>query len=221
MEELGIETYQELHQWSVQNKTLFWDYVFRRLGVVFEVAPREILDLSRGVRDPGWLAGARLDITRSCFGAGPDKTAIVYGGEADDPAIETMSYGELESRVNRIASGLLEQGFVPGDAVALYMPMTPDCVACYLGIVRAGCHVVSIADSFSPDELRKRMEIAGAKALVTLSSYRRAGREIALYRKVREAFAGLSGTPPRAIVLEAAGARAGRSLVGGASLGER
>jgi acetyl-CoA synthetase len=200
MNELGLERYRDLYRWSVENKTLFWEIVLRRLGVVLDVPPRAILDLSRGERDPEWLPGARLDITASCFGAEPDETAIVYRGD-DDGAIATVSYRELESQVNRVASGLREHGLAPGDSVALYMPMTAECVAAYLGIVRAGLRVVSIADSFSPDELRKRMTIADARTVVTLSRYRRAGREIDLYRKVREALSDPS-FPARAIVLE-------------------
>ena len=50
---------------------------------------------------------------------------------------------------------------------AATMPMTPECVVAYLGIVRAGRRVVSIADSFSPEELRKRMDIAEASLVVT------------------------------------------------------
>ena len=60
--------------------------------------------------------------------------------------------------------------------------------AAYLGTVRAGCRVVSVADSFSAAELAKRMEIGGARAVVTVHAYRRGGREIALYPRVREAF---------------------------------
>jgi acetyl-CoA synthetase len=52
--------------------------------------------------------------------------------------------------------------------------------------------VVSVADSFSAAELAKRMEIAGARAVVTVQAYRRAGREIALYPRVREALEGIA-----------------------------
>jgi acetyl-CoA synthetase len=73
--------------------------------------------------------------------------------------------------------------------VALYMPMTVDCIAAYLGIVRAGGAVVSIADSFAPAEVARRLEIAGADAVVTVDEFSRGGRSIAMYDKVREATA--------------------------------
>ena len=89
--------------------------------------------------------------------------------------------------LNRVANGLQEHGFEAGDAVALYMPMNMECVAAYLGIVRSGCRVVSIADSFSPVELAKRFELGKAKGIITSESYLRGGRKVDLFAKVKQA----------------------------------
>jgi acetyl-CoA synthetase len=85
----------------------------------------------------------------------------------------------------------------PGDAIAIDMPMTSDSVAIYLGIVRAGCVAISIADSFAPDEIATRLRIADAKAIFTQDSIKRGGKSLPLYEKVVEAEA------PKAIVLPA------------------
>lgn len=200
MSELGIEGYGELHRWSVEHRGELWRRTLARLGIVFAEAPGAIVDLAGGAESPRWLPGARLDITRSCFTVASEKAAILFGRE-ESGDIDTVTYGQLEDLVDRFAGGLREGGFAPGDAVALYMPMTPECVAAYLGTVRAGCRVVSVADSFSPSELARRMEIADARTVVTLQSYRRGGREIELYPKAREALAEMEGTT-RAIVVE-------------------
>lgn len=199
MREVGVPDYPALHRWSVEHRQDFWHKVLVRLGVVFERPPDSILDLTGGVESPRWLPGARLDVTRSCFTARPEATAILFGRE-EAGAVEVVTYGQLEELVDRFAGGLRETGFAPNDAVALFMPLTPECVAAYLGTVRAGCRVVSIADSFSAEELARRMEIAGARTVVTLHTYRRAGRPVELYPRVREALARL-GKGARAIVL--------------------
>jgi acetyl-CoA synthetase len=187
MEDLGASDFRSLHRLSVEHRDRFWRTVLARLGIVFETSPTEILG-GDDVRHPQWLQGSRYEITRSCFRADPNKPAIVYGREAGG-AVERVSYRELELEVNRFASGLRHRGFEPGEAVALYMPMTPQCIAAYLGTIRAGCRVVSIADSFSVDELRKRLEIGHAHAIVTSGSYRRGGKTIDLYAKVQAALA--------------------------------
>ena len=88
--------------------------------------------------------------------------------------------------MNQFAHGLAEHGLEPGDSVALYMPMTPECVVAYLGTVRSGCRVVSIADSFSSEELASRMEIAAARAVVTVAElYARRPHDRALSKSPR------------------------------------
>jgi acetyl-CoA synthetase len=194
MRELGFETFSAFHRWSVTDKAGFWTHVLRRLGTVFTKPPETILDLTHGVTRPRWLAGAALNCVDSCFTAPPDRPAIIAGSERGD-GLSVLTYGDLERLVNRVASGLRAHGVGPDTAVALYMPMTVECVAAYLGLIRAGCRVVSIADSFSPAEVRVRMDIAGARLVLTVDRYIRAGKPMPLYEKVREAGA------PQAIVI--------------------
>ena len=199
--ELGLQSYEALHRFSVDEPEAFWSRVLVRLGIVFENKPQRILDLDnlgRGVKHPRWLPGAELDITRSCFTAPRDKTAIVFGRE--DHSLVSLSYEQLEKEVDRFAEGLRARGFESGDGVALYMPMTPECVIAYLGTVRAGCRVVSVADSFSAAELHGRIDIVGARAIVTVSTYRCGERVIELYRKVRDAVA-MFDDPPFVVVV--------------------
>ena len=209
--ELGLDDYGALHRYTIDHRGEFWERVVARLGILFEKSSDTVLDLSDGVEHARWFAGATLEITRSCFQAPGDTSAILYGRE-EDGTLERLSYQQLEERVNQFAHGLAENGLVPGDSVALYMPMTPECVVAYLGTVRSGCRVVSVADSFSPEELSSRMEIASARAVVTVASYVRAGRKIALYPKVRDAIEQLEARPfapfaPFAIVIEVEGGK--------------
>lgn len=162
-----------------------------------------------GVRDPRWLPGAELNIVDSCFTTDPDRPAVVTPGPVDpaalndpvhpagpaDPAdlvdpdgqpLSTTTYGELERLVNRVANGLHERGLAPGQAIALYMPLSLVCVVAYLAIIRAGSTVVSIADSFPASEVRRRMAIAGATCAVTMDRYVHSGKIIPLYDTVVE-----------------------------------
>lgn len=198
MRETGVPDYPRLHRWSADHRAGFWQRTIERLGIAFARRPEEVLDLSAGATQPRWLEGARLNITDSCFQASGCAIAVVLGREGSQ-TIETTTYGELEALVNRVANGLAAHGFKPGDAVALYMPMNLECVACYLGIIRAGCTAVSIADSFAAPELARRIEIAGAAAVFTVASFERGGRTIRLYDTVRAAGA------PRVVVIAGRG----------------
>ena len=194
MQWVGLGSYADLHRWSTDNRAEFWRRVIAELGIIFKRTPDKILDLSDGPAQPRWLEGALLNITDSCFQPTDCTIAVAVGREGTDELL-THTYGELEALVNRVANGLAEHGFAPGDSIALYMPMNFECVAAYLGIIRAGCAAVSIADSFAPPEIRRRLEIAHAAAIITVESFSRSGRSIPLYDKVREAGA------PRTIVI--------------------
>ena len=186
MQSLGIPSYADFHAWSVRNKPRFWQHVLDRLGIVFTKPPETILDIANGVEQPRWFSGAEMNIIDSCFTAAADKPAIISRSE-DNEILSVITYGELERLVNRIANGIRDLGIEPETPIALYMPMTVECVAVYLGIIRARCVAVSIADSFSAIEVNTRMLIAGARHIITVDHYIRAGKTMAMYDKVLEA----------------------------------
>jgi acetyl-CoA synthetase len=188
-----VNAYAELHRWSVQHRVEFWQIMIQRLGIRFHEPYTEILTLDKGVETPQWLFNARLNIVESCFQAPVDRPAILFQSEAGSLTIVT--YGELQTLANRVANGLLNLGFYPGDAIAIVMPMTIEAVAIYLGIILAGGVVVSIADSFAADEITTRLRIAHTKAIFTQDVIFRGGKHLPLYTKVVEAQA------PTAIVI--------------------
>ena len=199
MAERALRTYDDLHRWSATHREEFWATMIRKLGFVFRREPDRILDPKADVTRPDWLPGARLNIAESCFRATPDKAAILAASEVS-PEIRRTTYGELRRWANRVAQGLEAMGVGRGERVALYMPMTPESVAIYLGAILAGRVVVGIADASSAPELAKRLRIADAKAVFTVASYVRDGKELSVYNKVLEAKA------PTAIVVPVDGA---------------
>jgi len=203
MRDRGAADYEALRRWSLDDPEGFWREASDRVGVVWAREPETMLDASGGAENPVWAPGARLNIVESCFNGPGDAPAIVSGREGSE-SIDVLTFAKLERLSERVAAGFLRMGCRTGDAVALYMPMTSECVAAYLGILRAGCVVISIADSFSSAELRKRIEIGNAVAIVTVERITRAGKTIAILDKVREAEAppaiviGLDASTPRA-----------------------
>ncbi|HEX6791572.1 MAG TPA: AMP-binding protein [Candidatus Krumholzibacteria bacterium] len=178
-------TYAHFFRWSVEHREDFWRDTVAMLEIKFRAEPERVLDAARGVESARWFVGARMNIAESCFLAADDDTAIVYQREGGK--IESLSYGGLNALANRFANSLLGLGVKPGDAVAIAMPMTVEAVAAYLGIVKAGAVVVSIADSFAPDEIRTRLRIARAEVAVTQDVIVRGGKTLPMYAKLVEA----------------------------------
>jgi acetyl-CoA synthetase len=182
MREQGCPDYPSLYRWSCERQEEFWRVMLDKLQLRFATPPMRILGRPDRPQAPEWLQGSIYNITESCFNAPTDRIALISGAEDSDD-LRRLSYGELERLVNRIASGLTER-FWPGDRIGIYMPLIPEAIAIYLGIIRAGMAAVSIADSFSPEELQSRLRIAGARCLITVDSYRHGGKDLRIYEKV-------------------------------------
>jgi len=59
--------------------------------------------------------------------------------------LETLTYGELEARSNRLARYLIEQGVRPGSNVAFCIPRSPDMIVTMLAILKTGSAYVPLA----------------------------------------------------------------------------
>ena len=197
MAELNIKTYPEFHAWTVKNRDVFWQMMIDVLDIKTISTNTEAQQDATGVV----THLAKLNIVDSCFSAPSDAIAIVTQRENDE-GLATFTYHELVSLTNRVANGLIEMGMEPGDAVAVDMPMNAESVAIYLGIVKAGCVVVGIADSFAPDEIATRLRIGNAKAIFTQDYINRAGKRLPLYEKV------IAANAPKAIVSSSKGSTA-------------
>src|SRR5690349_16230326 len=81
---------------------------------------------------------------------------------SDQPALrhkvagswQEISYGALWELSDRIAAGLLKNGFAAGEHAALLAPSSHKWVAAYLGILKAGGVVVPIDKELKSSELR-------------------------------------------------------------------
>jgi len=113
-----------------------------------------------------------------------------------------MTVGALESLTNRVANALVQHGFQPGDALAIDMPLTAESVAIYLGILKAGGVVVSIADSFVAPEVALRLQVDKPRQSSRKTSLTGGTKCCRSYEKV------VAANAPRAIVLPAHGSLA-------------
>ena len=183
MKSAGFDDYEAFHRWSVEDPDGFWSMVLDHLGITFDEPPTAIRSAS-DPEQPGWLPDARYSIVANCVSGAMDDLAVVHGTAN---GLKRMTRGSLAESVATFAGGLALQGFSPGDRIAVAMPMTVDAVVAYLGIVAAGCVVVSIADSFAPDEIAVRFAITEPVAVVTQDVNRRAGRTLPMYEKCASA----------------------------------
>ena len=94
----------------------------------------------------------------------PKRTATEFYGK-------TLSYGELEARVNRFARGLAELGVGVGDRVQIVLPNTPQFIIAYYAILKLGAVVVLSNPDANADLIVSHARETEAKVLITLSAF--------------------------------------------------
>ena len=191
MRERGLESHEDLHAWSVTDRYAFWQSIVAKLAILFRTKHTRVLDTNDHPENARFFPDSRLNIAESCFNAARSATAIVYQREGG--TIQRITYGELMRMTRQVAAGLRVMGIEPGAPIAIDMPMTAESVAIYLGIVWAGCSVVSIADSFAAEEIPVGIK---AQLIFTQDVVLRGGKTLPLYERV------VAANAPPAIVLD-------------------
>lgn len=180
MRKLSINEYNAFHQWSVKHYPLFWERMINILNIQFDKPYQHIVDATQNIENIKWLPGASFNIAASCFTAPAESIAIISECSG---FIREMTYGALDKLSNQIANSL-SQRFKKGERIAIIMPMHEEAVALYLGVIKAGCVVVSIADSFSAEEIALRLQIAKSSVVFTQDHVLWHGKILPLYQKI-------------------------------------
>nr|WP_269330582.1 non-ribosomal peptide synthetase [Kineosporia babensis] len=115
-----------------------------------------------------WSDGGRpsgettLDaLVREQVAASPAAVAVVSDSGA------SLTYGQLDARVNALAAILIERGVAVGDRVGVLLPRSTDLVVTLLAVVRAGAAYVPVDTSYPLDRVRYVLADAGVSAAIT------------------------------------------------------
>ena len=142
-----------------------------------------------------WFADGTLNVSYNCLdrhveaGLG-DRIAYHWRGEEGEE--RDITYADLHRDVQRLANGLKDLGIGKGDVVGIFLPMIPEVVVAMLACARIGAPHNVVFGGFAPDSVRERMEVSGAKALITVDGARRKGRTAAIKQEVDRVMSGLA-----------------------------
>jgi acetyl-CoA synthetase len=207
MQQHGIPDFSELMERSTRDPAWFTDALLHYLDIRFSQDYTQVLDLSHGIAWPHWCVNGRLNISFSCLDKyldtpTADQTALIWEGE--EGHTRRLTYRELHQQVNQAANALRGLGIRRGDAVGLFMPMTPEIVVALLAIARVGGIILPLFSGYGVGAVATRLEDAGAKALFTADGFFRRGKPVEMKHVADEAARQVS-TLRSMIVLNRAG----------------
>ena len=177
----GIASYDALMRRAAEDTAWFWDAVLEDLDIRFYTPYDTVVDLSEGIQFPKWCVGGEMNIIHNCLDkwlATPAEGYVALRYESEEGTTLTFTYEELHHEVCRCANALRWLGLGKGDAVGLYMPMTPELCIAFLAIIKIGGIILPLFSGYGPSAVATRLNDAGAKALFTADGFYRRGRSI-------------------------------------------
>ena len=204
MRQVGVNSFDELYRYSIENVEGFTAEVLKFLDIKFDPPYKKLLDTTNGIEFPNWCEGAGLNITEMCLDRWQtdemkDQPAIIWEGE--NGKSKQITYRELLWKVGAVAAGLRFHGLGKGDAIGIHLPMTFETVEALLAINRIGAIAVPIFSGYGVEAIASRLFAIGAKALITCDQFPRRGKNFHAYAIAAEAASQVS-TVKKFIVVE-------------------
>jgi acetyl-CoA synthetase len=176
---LGVDGYHALHRISIEEPDTFWPAVVDDLGLEFARPWEQVLDTSRGIEWAKWFTGGKLNVAWNCVHRWAEseragEEAAVWAGE--DGTRTAMTWRELSDAVYALAEGLASLGIGEGDAVGIFLPMSPQVAIASHACAHLGAVQVPIFSGFAAHAIAARLADARAKALITADASLRRGQ---------------------------------------------
>lgn len=179
MRQHSIDDFDALMRRSTTDVAWFTEAILAYLDIQFYQPYSQVLDLSGGIQFPRWCVDGKMNIVHNCLdkrqtSAERDKIALVWEGE--EGAVRALTYAELYKQVNQAANALRSLGLGKGDAIGLFMPMTPEIVVALLAIAKIGGVILPLFSGYGAGAIASRLADAGAKALFAADGAFRRGK---------------------------------------------
>lgn len=212
MQKHGIRDFDELMKRSTADVAWFTDAVLEFLDIQFYEPYSKVVDVSEGIQFPKWCVDGKMNIVHNCVekwvvNRGPQavdrpRSAVIFEGE--EGIARTLTYDELSKEVNKAANALRSLGLGKGDAIGIFMPMTPEIVIALLAIAKIGGIILPLFSGYGAGAIISRMADADAKALFAADGAFRRGKAVEMKSIADEAAEGIP-TLEHMIVLKRTG----------------
>lgn len=137
-----------------------------------------------------WFQGGKINAAYNCLDKHlkteiKNKAAIIWEGENGESI--TLTYNQINYKVNQLANALKKMGIKKGDRITIYLPMIPELPISILACARIGAIHSVIFSGFSSQSIADRANDSKSKIIITADGGYRRGKIIPLKHIVDEA----------------------------------
>lgn len=172
---LAFDSYHELHEWSVSERSAFWECLWDYFQIISHSPHQSVLSNDTM---PGacWFDGSTLNFAEHLLRYRDERVALVSYLENGDR--RTLTYAELHDQVRRVAAFFRAQGVTAGDRVAGFMPNVPEAIISMLAATSIGATWSSCSPDFGLQGVLDRFGQIAPKLLVTADGYYYNGKRV-------------------------------------------
>lgn len=179
-----LTNYQQLHDFSVQHPSLFWQSLCDFFGLQWDTQATEVLNQYTHMMDARWFSGVTFNFAEQLLSRDDEHPAIISIDENGERQV--LSYQALKHQVSLCAAGLKHAGLVSGDRVAGVMPNVAYTIIAMLATTALGAIWSSCSPEFGVHAIVDRLEQIEPKVLFVCDGHQYQGKVHPAHDKIAE-----------------------------------
>ena len=180
--DLDINSYQDLHDWSIKNIPEFWKEIWNQSEIIHSSTYTDVIDDLHKMPGAKWFSGSRLNFAENLLRYRNEDVAIY--AKAENLPLRSITYNELFNQVEALSHSLKSIGVGKGDRVVGFIPNIPEAVIAMLATSTIGAIWSSASPDFGVKGVLDRFKQIEPKIIFTSDGYYYNGKEFDSLKKL-------------------------------------
>ena len=180
--DLDINSYQDLHDWSIKNIPEFWKEIWNQSEIIHSSTYTDVVDDLHKMPGAKWFSGSRLNFAENLLRYRNDDVAIY--AKTENLPLRSITYSELFNEVEALSHSLKSIGVRKGDRVVGFIPNIPEAVVAMLATSTIGAIWSSASPDFGVKGVLDRFKQIEPKIIFASDGYYYNGKEFDSIKKL-------------------------------------
>tara|TARA_S200000501_G_scaffold128592_2_gene121535 strand:+ start:34031 stop:35971 length:1941 start_codon:yes stop_codon:yes gene_type:complete len=180
---LDLKTYSDLYDWSVDNTSLFWGFLWYDLDIISSKKFKYVVDDESKMPGAKWFHESRLNYAENLLRF-KDSKSIALKFLSENGHKEEISYKNLYGLVSKVAFSFKSLGLEKGDRVCALVPNKIQTVVAMLAASSIGAIWSSCSPDFGIEAILDRFKQVKPKLLISTNGYYFKGKSFDISNKL-------------------------------------
>ena len=182
--DLSLNSYAELHKWSIENPGLFWSRAWDDCQIIGDKGS-DFYSPGKDFISSRFFSDATLNVAENLLYKGQDGDTAIVSILEDGTRTET-TWGDLRAQVAATTAAMKSAGIVKGDRVAAWVPNVTETIIYALGALSIGAIISTASPDFAPGAVQDRFGQIEPTMLLAADSYQYNGKVFDCSSKIPE-----------------------------------